>query len=384
MTGEKLIEKGIYLRGDYQYRTRIMIGGQRITSTFETLEEARAFLNLKRAQAALDPEASSIAASRIKRKDASAWSIARLLDLYEAEVTPRKRGAATERTRIRKIKRFRIAKISAYRVNRDDVLNFLDDLQEDMHEQGRSISSTTLRKYTSLFSSLFNVAIKRWGMDVKNPIEKIELPKPRKPRNRRLDNELERDYFFRALSHARQKQMLSFAQLAMATGMRRGELMTLRWDHIKIDDAGDHGSAYLPLTKNTEPRVVPLTESSCAILRSLPKQQSDPRVFQLRPHHIRSAWVSALARAKKNYLADCHATGAKPSADFLADLRLHDLRHECTSSLFELGLDRVEVASVTGHKTLQMLKDYTHLRAHKLARKINDAQKNQPQKESGA
>ena len=55
---------------------------------------------------------------------------------------------------------------------------------------------------------------------------------------------------------------------------------------------------------------------------------------------------------------------------FLEDLRFHDLRHEATSRLFEMGLEIMEVASVSGHKSLAMLKRYTHLRAEELAKKL--------------
>jgi site-specific recombinase XerD len=55
---------------------------------------------------------------------------------------------------------------------------------------------------------------------------------------------------------------------------------------------------------------------------------------------------------------------------FLKDLRFHDLRHEATSRLFEKGLGIMEVASMTGHKSLSMLKRYTHIEAEKLARKL--------------
>ena len=47
-------------------------------------------------------------------------------------------------------------------------------------------------------------------------------------------------------------------------------------------------------------------------------------------------------------------------------LTFHDLRHEATSRLFEKGLNPMQVATITGHKTLQMLKRYTHLRAEDL------------------
>ena len=50
----------------------------------------------------------------------------------------------------------------------------------------------------------------------------------------------------------------------------------------------------------------------------------------------------------------------------LPDLHFHDLRHEATTRLFERGLNPMQVAAITGHKTLQMLKRYTHLRAEDL------------------
>ena len=53
------------------------------------------------------------------------------------------------------------------------------------------------------------------------------------------------------------------------------------------------------------------------------------------------------------------------------NLRFHDLRHEATSRFFELGLNIMEVASITGHKDLAMLKRYTHLRAEDLAKKLS-------------
>ena len=59
----------------------------------------------------------------------------------------------------------------------------------------------------------------------------------------------------------------------------------------------------------------------------------------------------------------------------LHDLHFHDLRHEATSRFFELGLNVVEVAAITGHKDLKMLQRYTHLLAEDLARKLRTFQK---------
>ncbi len=54
----------------------------------------------------------------------------------------------------------------------------------------------------------------------------------------------------------------------------------------------------------------------------------------------------------------------------IEDLRFHDLRHEATTRLFEQGLNIMEVASITGHKDLRMLRRYTHLKAEDLAKKL--------------
>jgi integrase len=64
------------------------------------------------------------------------------------------------------------------------------------------------------------------------------------------------------------------------------------------------------------------------------------------------------------------ALGQKPNKEFLVDFRFHDLRHEATTRFFEQRLELMEVASITGHKTLTMLRRYTHLRAEDLAKKL--------------
>lgn len=378
----KRIEKGIYERGPYQYLARVMVGGEQLNSTFETLEEARAFLNLKRAAIALDPDAGHIAATRVKRSDANAWTVGRLLDRYAVEVTPTKRGAKQELLKIARFKRLRISKISIYRVTRDDILDVFKDIRATAPPY-RPVSDSTLRKYASVLSNMFTIAAKRWGLAVKNPVSEVELPKPGPARQRRLDDELERRYFFASLAKCRRKQILPFARLAFITAMRRGELFAMHWDQVRIDPTITFGSVRIPLTKNGEARVVPLTTEACEIISAIPRVAKDPRVFQLSGTQIRSAWDSAIERAQKAYQRDCQAAGQDPDPDFLKGLRLHDLRHEATSGLFEVGLDVMEASSITGHKTLQMLKDYTHLRAEKLAKKINAARLAEAEAETG-
>jgi integrase len=136
-------------------------------------------------------------------------------------------------------------------------------------------------------------------------------------------------------------------QLALETGMRQGELLALTWDHIELG----RRVARLLDTKNGEARDVPLSSAAVTVLRDL-THCLDGRVFPLNKDQVAHFFTRAAAQAE------------------LVDLRFHDLRHEATSRLFELGLNPMEAAAVTGHKTLQMLKRYTHLRAEDLAAKL--------------
>lgn len=76
-------------------------------------------------------------------------------------------------------------------------------------------------------------------------------------------------------------------------------------------------------------------------------------VFPIHPDAFKTAWNRACKRAG------------------IEDVRFHDLRHEATSMFFEKGLNVIEVAAITGHKDLRILKRYTHLRAEDLAKKLD-------------
>lgn len=82
---------------------------------------------------------------------------------------------------------------------------------------------------------------------------------------------------------------------------------------------------------------------------------------------VTRAFIRALSRARSAYEKKCEEKKIDPGPSFLVDLTFHDLRHEATSRFFEKGLNPMQVAAITGHKTLQMLKRYTHLKAEDLA-----------------
>ena len=215
-----------------------------------------------------------------------------------------------------------------------------------------------------LLSGVFQVAIKRWGMNLENPIRMVEVPGNGKARERRLEaGEYER--LWAELKKARNPYVASMFEFAVETASRRGEQLKLQRKDIDVKNA----TAILRGTKNGEDRVIPLSRKAIEIIDQLPCS-IDRRVFPVTEVQLRQAFTAAKLRARKKYEAECADQKILVQPGYLTELRFHDLRHEATSRLFEKGLNIMEVASITGHKTLEMLKRYTHLRASELARKI--------------
>lgn len=147
--------------------------------------------------------------------------------------------------------------------------------------------------------------------------------------------------------------------------MRQEELVKLQWKHVDLARA----TARVINSKNGEDRMVALSSVARRILEELTRSIGGT-VFPTTTSAIKQSWTRAKERGKRLYFADCEKSGVKPDKDFMEDLRFHDLRHEATSRLVEKGLEILEVAAITGHKDLRMLKRYTHLKAEDLARKL--------------
>ncbi|MDA9581184.1 site-specific integrase, partial [Luminiphilus sp.] len=144
-------------------------------------------------------------------------------------------------------------------------------------------------------------------------------------------------------------EMRVTVQLAVETGMRRGELVNMHWHHIDWD----RRTLLVPVTKTNRKREVPLSTAALALLKSLiPDGGQEGRILQYQPDSITQAFARAALKAG------------------LSDIRLHDLRHEATTRFFEKGLSMMEVAAITGHQDPRMLRRYTHLDAADLADRL--------------
>ena len=129
--------------------------------------------------------------------------------------------------------------------------------------------------------------------------------------------------------------MTDIVMLAIETGMRRGEILSIRENDINWKNC----SIILMETKNQSVRRIPLT----AAAREIVDRHKEYLPFPIKADSVSQAFERACKRA---------------GAD---DLRFHDLRHEALSRFFEKGLNVPQVASISGHRDYRMLARYVHL-----------------------
>jgi integrase len=195
------------------------------------------------------------------------------------------------------------------------------------------------------------VAVKEWQWADENPV--LKVTKPKEPRGRvRFLSDDERVRLLGACKASQSPWLYPVVVLALSTGMRAQEIMGLTWGRVDLKA----GRILLEETKNGERRVVPLTGHVLQLLkehskvrqldtdllwpgRQDPEKPEKPR----KPISLRRPWLQALQEAG------------------IEDFRFHDLRHSAASYMLMNGATLGQLAEVLGHKTLQMVKRYSHL-----------------------
>lgn len=261
-----------------------------------------------------------------------------LLDRFKEEVTSKYKSPEWSNYAINYLKKV----IGHFRLIEFDV-----DSARDYKEYRLSkVSGDTVRKEMSLIKRMIDYSMREWNIHLPkgNPFLKISLPPKGKARDRRL-KQGEFEIIKKEAENYGGYISIVF-ELAVETAMRRGEINNLRWSNINLDKR----TAHLPDTKNGDSRTVPLSSRAIELLKQV--ESSGDKLFPVNGDSIGKAFRRVTDRIG------------------IEDLRFHDLRHEATSRLFEKGLQLMEVASITGHKDLAMLKRYTHLDAEKLALKL--------------
>ncbi|WP_353191950.1 site-specific integrase [Pandoraea pnomenusa] len=289
---------------------------------------------------------------------------------YLAEVSPLKKSLVAEQSIAKVWMASRIGSRPLDRIRNADLIALRDEWALD------KAASTVVRRLAFL-SHVYTVARKDWGWtELANPVQLVRRPTVNDARDRRVINRIrmrgvpasecprsELDWIIQATAS---KELPVVITLAAETAMRRGEICSIRREHVDLL----HGVIHLPDTKNGTSRDVPLSPWARETLRQyLSGKPSRGPIFTISPGAATRAFIRARARARERYELACRELGRRPNPAYFRDLRLHDLRHEATSVLapiFQLH----ELAKISGHKDTRMLLRYYHPDGRELARKI--------------
>lgn len=270
-----------------------------------------------------------------------------VMERYLQTVSPHKKGYAQEIFRIRFLQTSSIANLAIDKITSADIANYRDlRLNQSARNSSNKISPATVRLELNLLSAIFNEARKEWKLCEVNPVEDVRKPKVPRGRERRLSRSEERRIENYCATYSN-PELHCIVTIALETAMRQGELLGLTWKNINLQS----GIAHLPDTKNGTSRDVPLSIKARKVLLDLKNKRllirldekllKKDKVFTYNASGLKTAWRQMMIKLG------------------IEDLKYHDLRHEAISRLFELGsLNMVEVATISGHCSMNMLKRY--------------------------
>jgi integrase len=314
-------------RGDYQYQARIQrLGYPAQVRTFRTKEEAEVWA----AEVELELKKGTFQC----RKEAQTTTLADALRRYSREITPNKKGWREEERKINALIQEPFAQLTLTALSGRDLQRWSDE------EVARGYAPNTVRLKLAIVSNLYTIARKRWDMgSLDNPVMAMQMPKVTNGREVRvLPHDEER---LLAIADPVMQQIIT---LAIETGMRRSEILNLRWKDV-------HPLAIrLADTKNGQTRSVPLSIRARAVLAE--RGEPDRKVFNIHPD-----------TASHLFQEYCQTIGLQGAV-------FHSLRHEAVSRFFERGLQMMEVMQISGHKTTSQLLRYSHLLVDNLAAKL--------------
>lgn len=330
------IEKRIHGDG-VTYRVKVRLKGYPAqTASFERLTDAKKWVQ--------QTESAIREGRHFKTTEAKRHLLSEAIDRYKKEIIPTKPKSAYAQTIQLDWWKKSIGSYSLADVTSPLIAMCRDTLASEKTARNQLRSPATVNRYLAVLSHLFTVAMKEWEWIENNPLNKVNKKKEPRGRVRFLSDE-ERESLLEACKQSVSPSLYLIVVLALSTGARRMEILGLSWEHVDLN----RGTIILHETKNGDRRVLPLVGHALELMKQYAKirQLNCNFVFPSKNFtnsiDIRTPFETAIKRAK------------------LQDFRFHDLRHSCASYLAMNGASLAEIAEILGHKTLQMVKRYSHL-----------------------
>lgn len=218
---------------------------------------------------------------------------------------------------------------------------------KETENAGAPLAGSTFNRYISQMQTIYKYArrlrlLPRAHVPPTKGVEKA--PEPSDPNRYLRPEEVEKLLQFARLLDKTWGKLPALITLAFHTGLRKGNLMELRWADVDLD----RRTVTVLKTKNGKPIVSALTERAVVELQRLPGRHPDSLVFEGRggrSFNFRGLWVKVCTEA------------GLPGRNF------HQLRHGCGSALATAGVQQAQIMQIMGHRTLTASARYMHSNA---------------------
>lgn len=322
------IEKRITPNGKIAYRVKVRLQGVKDSETFPSKAEAKRWGQKREAEI---HEGKHL-------KDAGKDTLRETIERYIEKVLPTKPRSAKSQYH----------QLIWWRDNLGDEL-LAKITPKDIGEMRDKLAATrgpaTTHHYLMALSHVFTMAVNEWGLIENSPFPKVKKPKLPGGRVRYLSDD-ERARLLKACKESSNPYLYTIVVLALSTGARKMELLGLRWRDIDLS----RGVITLDQTKNGQRRALPLAGHALELMKAhaeargaSPNDLVFPNHAGTKPLDIHYPWIEALKQAG------------------ITNFKMHDCRHSAASYLAMSGASLIELAEVLGHKSLSMVRRYSHL-----------------------
>lgn len=334
--------------GEKTYTVKVRLKGHPLqAATFHSLTKAR--------QWAAATESAIREGRHFKTSEAKRHTLADLIDRYKVDVLPRKRNAVRQGQQLdwwrEQIGAYALADCTPALIGeyRDKLANTPIEPRGKARKNppAKLRSGASVNRYLAALSHCFTIAVKEYGWVEDNPCFKVTRKKESAGRDRFLSDD-ERARLLAACKASTNPHLHDAVLLALNTGGREMEVLGLRWSDVDLKA----GTVVFRQTKNSETRAVPVRGAALAMLKQRAKlRRLDTDLLfpgrtkpdqKAKPVEFRRSWETALKRAR------------------IENFRWHDLRHTAGSYMAQAGFSPVQIAEYLGHKTLAMVRRYSH------------------------
>lgn len=332
-----VIEKRIYNNGKIRYRVKIRLKGFPVQhATFSSISKAKLWIQ--------QTESAIREGRHFRTHEAKKHNMADLIERYIRDILPKKPKSLEKQTMQLSWWKSHLGHVLLSDITPALIAEKRDELASGITIRHTKRSSATVARYMAVLSHAFTIAVQEWNWIDDNPMRKVSKPKEPQGRVRFLD-EAERNNLLEACKNSKNPYLFTIVVLAVSTGMRCSEILNLSWNNVDLETR----RIVLHQTKNGERRGLPLVGLAYELIYKLSKHRRLDTYLLFpgkKPQHpvkIRSSWDRAVKTAE------------------IKNFRFHDLRHTAASYLAMNKATLSEIADILGHKTLSMVKRYSHI-----------------------